>query len=139
VSFTQSIRFIAEHVRARLARQISAQHTRDGAIPVLLLGARWDEAFSEAIVGLGDERQLAMAPDLVQRFIDTVARALDRWAERGEIPCLLTSPALRPFVRSVIERARPATVVLSQSEIHPRVRVRALGTLDDDSAKAAAA
>jgi flagellar biosynthesis protein FlhA len=139
VSFTQSIRFIAEHVRARLARQISAQHARDGAIPVLLLGAAWDEAFSEAIVGQGDERQLAMAPDLVQRFIDSVGRALDHWAERGEIPCLLTSPALRPFVRSVIERARPATVVLSQSEIHPRVRVRALGTLDEDSAIAAAA
>jgi flagellar biosynthesis protein FlhA len=50
-------------------------------------------------------------------------------AGQGEIPCLLTSPPLRPFVRSIIERVRPATVVLSQNEIHPRARLRSLGTV----------
>ena len=53
----------------------------------------------------------------------------DRLAALGEIPCILTNPSIRPFVRSIIERVRPATVVLSQNEIHARARIRSLGTI----------
>ena len=51
----------------------------------------------------------------------------DRIAMTGESPALLTSPMLRPYVRSVIERFRPATPVLSQNEIHPKVKIKTLG------------
>ena len=40
---------------------------------------------------------------------------------------LLTSPGVRPFVRSIIERFRPSTVVLSQNEIHPKAKIKTLG------------
>ncbi|KPH62779.1 flagellar biosynthesis protein FlhA [Novosphingobium aerophilum] len=120
---------VTEHVRARLSRQISAQQTFDGTIPIVTLSGQWDEVFGEAIVGLGDDRHLAMAPSHLQAFITAVREGYDRLAAQGEIPCLLTSPPLRPFVRSIIERVRPATVVLSQNEIHPRARLRSLGTI----------
>ncbi len=126
---THNLTQMTEHVRARLARQISAQQARDGAIPILTLSARWDQEFSESIIGEGDERHLAMAPTSLQGFIANVREAYDRMAGDGEIPCILTNPAIRPFVRSIIERVRPATVVLSQNEIHPRARVRALGAI----------
>jgi flagellar biosynthesis protein FlhA len=45
----------------------------------------------------------------------------------GEHPVLLTSPAIRPYVRSIVERFRSTTVVLSQNEIHPKVRIKTLG------------
>ncbi|EQB18127.1 flagellar biosynthesis protein FlhA [Novosphingobium lindaniclasticum] len=128
-AMTGNLTQVTEHVRARLARQISAQQTFDGTIPIVTLGGEWDEAFGEAIVGQGDDRHLAMAPSQLQAFIATVRDTYDRLAGQGEIPCLLTSPPLRPFVRSIIERVRPATVVLSQNEIHPRARLRSLGTL----------
>ncbi|USI73265.1 flagellar biosynthesis protein FlhA [Sphingomonas morindae] len=127
---SSQIRVIAEHVRSRLARQISAQHSRDGSIAVLSLGPTWEERFAERLVGQGDDRQLAMSPVLLQAFIAQLRETYERLAERGEMPCLLTSPPIRPFVRSVIERVRPATVVLSQAEIHIRARVRSLGTLE---------
>jgi flagellar biosynthesis protein FlhA len=126
-AFTQNIAQMAEHVRSRLARQISAQQTREGTIPIVTLAPRWDEAFSESILGQGDDRHLAMAPSRLQEFIAAVRETYDRLATDGEIPCLLTSPSLRPFVRSIIERVRPATVVLSQNEIHARARIRTLG------------
>lgn len=128
-AMTANLTQVTEHVRARLARQISAQQTFDGTIPVVTLGSQWDEAFSESIVGEGDDRHLAMAPSSLQAFIGAVREAYDRFAGQGEIPCLLISPPLRPFVRSIIERVRPATVVLSQNEVHPRARLRALGTI----------
>ena len=46
---------------------------------------------------------------------------------RGELPALLTTPPIRPYVRSIVERFRPSTAVLSQNEIHPKARIRTLG------------
>src|SRR3569623_22070 len=128
-AFTANITQITEHVRGRLARQISAQHARDGAIPIVTLAPEWDEAFAESIVGQGDDRHLAMAPSHLQGFIAALRDTYDRLAVDGEIPCLLTNPFIRPFVRSIVERVRPATVILSQNEIHARSRIRTLGTI----------
>jgi flagellar biosynthesis protein FlhA len=126
---TSNLTQITEHVRGRLARQISAQQARDGTIPIVTLSGEWDTAFAESIVGEGDERQLAMAPSSLHAFIAAVRESFDKLASQGEIPCLLTNPTIRPFVRSIIERVRPATVVLSQNEIHARARIRSLGTI----------
>ncbi|WP_010545168.1 flagellar biosynthesis protein FlhA [Sphingomonas elodea] len=126
---SSNLTYITEHVRSRLARQISAAQARGDAIPVVTLSADWDQAFADSILGTGDDRQLAMAPSALQQFIGAVRETYDRLAQDGEIPCLLTSPSIRPFVRSIIERVRPATVVLSQNEIHARARIRALGVI----------
>ena len=126
---TVNLAQVTEMVRARLARQICVANSRDGAIPVVTLSPEWDQAFSESIVGEGDGRQLAMAPSRLQDFIAAIRATWDAQAQAGEIPCLLVSPGLRPFVRSIIERVRPATVVLSQSEIHAKARIRSLGTV----------
>ena len=53
--------------------------------------------------------------------------ALDQLAEVGEFPTVLTSPGIRPYVRSIVERFRPQTVVMSQNEIHPKARIKTLG------------
>jgi flagellar biosynthesis protein FlhA len=48
---------------------------------------------------------------------------------QGEMPVLLTSPTIRPYVRSIIERFRAQTVVMSQNEIYPRARIKTVGQL----------
>ena len=127
VGFTQNIVQIAEHVRARLARQIShATTTANGYVPLITLSPEWEQTFAESVIGQGDDRQLAMAPSRLQEFIARVRQVLDEVNQQGEIPVLLTSPAIRPFVRSIIERFRPSTMVLSQNEIHPQAKIRTL-------------
>ncbi|MBB6250052.1 flagellar biosynthesis protein FlhA [Nitrospirillum iridis] len=126
--YTRNITQITEHVRARLARQISDNHTNDqGYIPLITLSPEWEQAFAESIVGEGDERNLAMAPSRLQQFITAVRQTYDRHAMMGESPVMLTSPGIRPFVRSIIERFRPATAVMSQNEIHPKAKIKTLG------------
>ena len=128
VGSSQNVVVITEYVRARLARQISnAVTTEAGYIPILTLSPDWEQAFAEALVGQGDQRQLAMAPSKLQEFITRLREAFEHHASRGELPVLVTTPAVRPYVRSIIERFRPATVVLSQNEIHPKARLRTLG------------
>ncbi len=51
----------------------------------------------------------------------------DEASQKNDLPVLLTSPQIRPFVRSIVERFRPQTVVMSQNEIHASVRLRTLG------------
>jgi flagellar biosynthesis protein FlhA len=128
--YTRNINAITEHVRSRLARQISDAHTNpDGFIPLVTLSPEWEQAFAESLVGEGDERQLAMAPSKLHEFVNAVRQNFDRHAQSGEAPVLLTSPAIRAYVRSIVERFRPATTVMSQNEIHPKARIRTLGQI----------
>lgn len=128
--FTQNIVNITEHVRTRLGRQLcSAYANLDGLVPLITLSPEWEQAFSESLVGQGEEKQLAMAPTKLQEFINSVRLIYDQQAEKGEQPVLLTSPLVRPYVRSIIERFRPATVVMSQNEIHPQAKIRTLGQI----------
>ncbi|MBO6505461.1 MAG: flagellar biosynthesis protein FlhA [Kordiimonadaceae bacterium] len=128
--FTQNIVNITEHVRTRLGRQLcSAYANPDGLVPLITLSPEWEQAFSESLVGQGEEKQLAMAPTRLQEFINSVRLVYDQQAEKGEQPIMLTSPLVRPYVRSIIERFRPATVVMSQNEIHPQAKIRTLGQI----------
>jgi flagellar biosynthesis protein FlhA len=128
--YTRNVTAITEHVRARLARQISNdQVNQEGFIPMITLSAQWEQAFAEAIVGEGEDRQLSMAPTRLQEFIGAVRQTFERHAMLGESPVLLTSPPVRPFVRSIVERFRPSTVVLSQNEIHAKARIKTLGQI----------
>jgi flagellar biosynthesis protein FlhA len=126
--YTKNITMITEHVRARLSRQISNANTSaKGYVPIVTLSPEWEQAFSESLIGQGEEKQLAMAPTRLQDFIAKVRSTFERLAMEGEMPVLLTSPAVRPYVRSIVERFRPSTIVLSQNEIHARAKIRTLG------------
>jgi flagellar biosynthesis protein FlhA len=128
--YTQNITQITEHVRTRLARQLShANLSPDGFIPLVTLSPPWEQAFAESLVGQGDERQLAMSPSRLQEFIAAVRQTFDRLAGEGHLPVLLTSPNVRPYARSIIERFRPITVVMSQNEIHPKAKLRTLAQI----------
>ncbi len=130
LTFTRNPNLLAEHVRTRLARQICAQHTTPaGYLPLIALSARWEQAFAESIVGQGDDRQLAMQPSRLSEFISLVRERFEEAARQGEAPVLVTSPGIRPFVRSIVERFRAQTPVMSQSEIHPRARLKTVGTI----------
>jgi flagellar biosynthesis protein FlhA len=120
----------AMHVRARLSRQLCAQHvTPAGSLPIIALTAKWEQAFAESIVGQGDDRNLAMQPSKLTEFINLVREKFEDAAHEGEAPVLVTSPGIRPFVRGIIERFRAQTCVLAQSEINPRARLKTVGSI----------
>ena len=127
---TTSITLLVEQVRGRLSRQLCYAHRGDdGALPIITLSAEWENAFADALVGQGDEKQLALAPSRLQDFIRGIRETFERAALAGDSPVLLTSPTIRPYVRSIIERFRGQTPVMSQNEIHPRARLKTVGAL----------
>jgi flagellar biosynthesis protein FlhA len=130
IAFSRNPATMVEHVRARLARQICAQNTsHNGYLPLIALSAKWEQAFAESLIGQGEERSLAMQPSKLSEFMTAVRDAFERAAREGEAPVLVTSASIRPFVRSLVERFRAQTTVLSQAEIHPRARLKTVGSV----------
>ncbi|ADU12287.1 flagellar biosynthesis protein FlhA [Asticcacaulis excentricus] len=125
---TKSVTQMVEHVRSRLGRQLCWQNrAEDGALPIVTLSNDWENAFAGSLIGVGEERQLSMAPSQLQEFIRAVRDTFEQVSMSGEVAVLLTSPGIRPYVRSIVERFRGNTTVMSQNEIHPKVRLRTVG------------
>ena len=100
-----------------------------GFIPLLTLTPQWEQVFAESLVGQGEERQLSLSPSALQEFINLLRTAFEKQAMAGETPVLLTSPAIRPYVRSIVERFRPMTVVMSQNEVYPKAKIKTVGQI----------
>ena len=129
-NYTKNVAMVGELVRSRLGRQICNQNTSaNGQLQLVPLTTEWEQAFVDSLIGDGEERQLTMAPSLLQDFITKTRETYDELGAQGITPVLLTSPVIRPYVRSVIERFRPQTVVMSQNEIHPKAQIKTVGSI----------
>ena len=106
----------------------------DGAMGTMVQRRKLDDVeatraydqLQQKALGLLTSGRLRKALD-VQAEPAAVREAYEKFMAVGETPVLLTSPSIRPFVRSVIERFRPSTIVMSQNEIHPKAKIRTLG------------
>ncbi len=126
----RAIPAIVSHVRTRLARQISDSHVGPaGYIPLITLSPEWEGAFAEAIVGPPEDRQLAIAPSKLSDFMQRLRVAFDTAGQAGEAPVLLASQTIRVHLRAIVDRIRPGTAVLAQTEIHARARIRTVGSI----------
>jgi flagellar biosynthesis protein FlhA len=129
-SQTKNLTMITEHVRSRLGRQLCDANTgSNGLLTMIVMSPEWEQVFAESLVGSSDDKQLAMPPSQLQQFITRFSAVFEEQARMGESPILLTSPSTRPYVRSIIERIRPAQVVMSQSEIYSKARIKTVAQL----------
>ncbi|MBX9977807.1 MAG: flagellar biosynthesis protein FlhA [Alphaproteobacteria bacterium] len=129
-AFSRNTTIITEHVRLRLMRQITYAHVDfDNMLSVVNLGPTWEQIFMEGLVGDGDVKNLALPPSILQTFITNLKQIFDDLILQGEMPVLLTTTTLRPYVRSILERIRPSTIVLGQSEVYPKVKLKHLGQI----------
>jgi flagellar biosynthesis protein FlhA len=127
---TKNISKLVEHVRMRLAKQICQANTSTkGYIPIVVLSPMWEQTFIENIVGEGDNKQLIMPPSKLHDFVISVSNEFDKQNANNEYPVLLTSPMLRPYARSIIERFKPNIVVMSQNEVHPKAKIKTVGQI----------
>ncbi len=128
LAFTRNPAIIAEHVRARLARQICAQYTSpNGYLPLIALSAKWEQAFAESIVGQGDDKSLAMQPSRSPSSSRWCASASRRRRARAKPRCWSPRPACGRSCAASSSASARRRRVLSQAEIHPRARLKTVG------------
>ncbi|MGI4850496.1 MAG: flagellar biosynthesis protein FlhA [Janthinobacterium lividum] len=129
-SQTRNLTLITEHVRTRLARQLSNTYlNHENILPIVIIGPEWERILIDSLAGEQDNKYLALPPSKLQEFTSKIRDVYDEQLIQGEVPVLLTSSTIRSQVRSIIERFRPQTVVMSQNEVHPKIRIKTAGRI----------
>lgn len=122
---------IVEHVRVRLAQQITGELSENGAISVVRLGNRWDLLFQKALKRdqRGEIVEFDADPRLIETFGNEATQLIRQLLDSGRQFAIVTAPDARPYVRMVIERSFPMVPVLSHLEIGRGVEVRVVGSI----------
>ena len=122
---------VCEHVRQRLGFQLVAELKReDGTIPLIQLAADWEKTFAaHQIDGDRGLRDVALPPDQFSRLANGLADKLNRAAESGAYPALVTSSLRRRFLRTVMGAKGLTAPVLSYEEIGMEARPAMLGVV----------
>ncbi|HET6221005.1 MAG TPA: flagellar biosynthesis protein FlhA, partial [Dongiaceae bacterium] len=83
-AFTRDPLALTARVRVRLSRQVcQSLAAEDGFVDIVTLSPQWQRSLLESIVTEGDNRQLAMAPGEVQRFIGAIRNTLQNLSTAG--------------------------------------------------------
>ena len=120
---------ICEHVRQRLGFQIVAELKRaDGSVPLIQLAPEWEKSFATYQIDSDrGQRDIALPPDLFAKLANGLTERVNRAAETGVYPALVTSVARRRFLRTVVQAKGLQMPVLSYEEIGTDVRPALLG------------
>ncbi len=120
---------VCEHVRQRLGFQIVAELKRaDGTIPLIQLAPEWEKTFTAfQIEGDRGQRDVALPPEDFSRLANALADRLNRSAEAGVYPALVTSTLRRRFLRTVVGAKGLGAPVLSYEEIGMDARPAMVG------------
>jgi len=79
---------LAEHVRARLSRQLCAQHTSPGGyLPLVALSAKWEQAFAESMVGQATTGSSPCSPRACPSSLLLSASASRKRRAKAKRPC----------------------------------------------------
>jgi flagellar biosynthesis protein FlhA len=123
---------LTEYVRHALARTISSDLAVNGVIPVITLARPAEDAIRNSIQHKETGSYLAIDPIIAQRILDSIGKCITLF-EGGSRPVLLSTPQIRPYVRSLTERYYPALAILSHNEVVPNLKIRSLGTVTLDA------
>lgn len=122
---------ICEHVRQRLGFQMVAELRReDGTIPLIQLAPEWEKTFAAYQIDSDrGPRDVALPPEQFSKLANGLAERLNRAAENGTFPALVTSTLRRRFLRTVMGAKGLTAPVLSYEEIGMEARPALVGVV----------
>ncbi|OLO40909.1 flagellar biosynthesis protein FlhA [Alkalihalophilus pseudofirmus] len=124
---------ITEYVRQGLSRQISKQYSIPGEpLYVVTLSGSVEKRIAEAVQQTEHGNFLSIDPNQSQQIVEMASQEADRLSQMGQVPIILCSPAVRMYVRQLLERYMPSVPVLSYNELEPDVEVQSVGVVNVD-------
>ena len=126
-TFTKDPDVLAEYVRRALSRSITRQYIQNNMLTCLTLEPQAENQIVSSVQHTERGSFVNMDPGLLQQFIASLSKELQKLTSAGYHPILLTSPASRLYVRKLTERIAPNLVVLSFAELENNIEVQSLG------------
>ncbi|GAB6071966.1 flagellar biosynthesis protein FlhA [Venenivibrio stagnispumantis] len=126
---TEDIDLLTEFVRQYLQKRITSIYAKNGSLDAIVLSAKVEDYINQKLRE-NNWQMPSFDPVFIQNLISKITPYMEQFLIKGEEPVLLTSPAVRRFVKKLIELYIPNLNVLSYSEIDPKVKLNIIGMVD---------
>ncbi|WP_155590245.1 flagellar biosynthesis protein FlhA [Lysinibacillus cavernae] len=128
---TSDTDILTEYVRQSLARQITAQYVGDSsALKVITVSGKVEKMIADSIQQTDHGNYLAMDPQDSQTVLETIAAEVERVSFMEQSAIILSSPAVRMYLRQLTERYFPQIPVLSYNELDASVEIQSVGVVN---------
>ncbi|ASN05711.1 flagellar biosynthesis protein FlhA [Virgibacillus necropolis] len=128
---TNDTELLAEYARQSLSPQITKQYAKDDrSLKVITVSGAVEKMIAENIQQTEHGNYLSLDPESQQLIIKTVSEEVERIALQEDTAILLCSPAIRMYMKQLVERFLPQVVVLSYNELEPTVQVQSVGVVN---------
>ncbi len=126
-SVTRDPDMLTEYVRQKLYRYITNKYVQGNTLKVITLDGKLEQLIMDSIKQTETGSYLSMAPDTVQKILNSLLNNAQRLTSIGEQPIVLTAPIVRIYFKRLTEQATEDLIVLSYNEIDSSVEVQSLG------------
>ncbi|KHF39762.1 flagellar biosynthesis protein FlhA [Halalkalibacter okhensis] len=128
---TKDMDLVTEYVRQSLSRQISKQMTTPGEpLYVITLSGQVEKKVADSVQQTEHGNFISMDPNDSQAILEAAASETDRLSQMGQQAVILCSPAVRMYVRQLLERYLPHVPILSYNELEANVEVQSVGVVN---------
>lgn len=128
---TNDTELLAEYARQALSPQITKQYAKDGqSLNVITVSPKAEKMIAENIQQTEHGNYLALDPEAQQAIIKTIHDEVEKLILQEESAVVLCSPAIRMYVKQLLDRFLPQVVVLSYNELEPTVQVQSVGVVN---------
>jgi flagellar biosynthesis protein FlhA len=123
---------LTESVRATLGRAITSRLVDEsGELPLITFSREIEEKLIAAVQpGERGSTNFLVEPSLVKQIIPSANRLVEELTSQNVTPISLVTPMIRHHVKRLLDRFLPQVHVLSHSEIHPKLKVKAVGNIE---------
>jgi flagellar biosynthesis protein FlhA len=127
---------LTEYVRSALKRTITKTILdADGSVKVITLGKNFESAMLNEYKKAKELGVYsAIEQPVYQKIIGAVKEQVKKALDGGHTPIILTSPAIRLFVKNILKDIIPGVVVVSSAEIAPNIKLQSIGNMEIDYA-----
>jgi flagellar biosynthesis protein FlhA len=128
---TKDTDLLTEYVRQGLSRQISKSYSSENEpLHVITLGGSVEKKIADSVQQTEHGNYLSLDPNDSQSIFDSITRELETSRNFDQSAVILCSPAVRMYVRQLIERYLPDVAVLSYNELEPELEVKSVGVVN---------
>lgn len=128
---TNDTELLAEYVRQSLSAQLTEQYAKpDRTLTVITVSGKVEKLLAESIQHTEHGNYLSLEPDKQQEIITAIHQEVEKLTLQEDTAIVLCSPAIRMYLKQLLDRFLPQVVVLSYNELEPDVQVQSVGVVN---------
>ncbi|WP_404351505.1 flagellar biosynthesis protein FlhA [Sutcliffiella horikoshii] len=122
---------LTEYVRQALSKQITNQYAvGNETFKVVTLAGKVEKLIADHIQQTEHGNFLSLDPNVSMEIVQKVGEQMEQFSVYEQSPILLCSPAVRMYVKQMLDRYLPQVPVLSYNELEASIEVQSIGVVN---------